>query len=172
MVSVDSQIIDDLKERGENCINNFTAERISALKQQIKAAYEPGIGIGATVLSRILFGYQQAIYKYEGIAYHFFGLVATKSPENRSKKGSLFFVSINDIGKTEFPVCESVWHNYSESSTVERLERTFNSENSPKWRVVDSSSLSPKSTYSELSSLYSKLSDVCSELSKAYSSLG
>lgn len=110
-------VLQKLKKQKENCIEDFTPERISNLKQQIKKAYKPGIGICATTLSRILFGYQQAIYKYEGVAYHFFNLVATRSVLNRSRKGSLFFVYKDDIGKTAFPVCRSDWHDLAPKVT-------------------------------------------------------
>lgn len=138
--AVNSSVVEKLKTKKENCIKDFTPERISNLKQQIKKAYKPGVGICATALSRILFGYQQAIYKYEGVAYHFFNLVATRSISNRSRKGSLFFIYTDDIGKTAFPVCHSSWHNLAPQVTE-----------------------TPAELFKQLSDVYQKLSIVYSQ---------
>lgn len=139
---VDSIVIEELKNKKENKVNNFTPERILRLKEQISKAYEPKKGISATKLSRILFGYQQAIYKYEGLAYHFFDLVATRDTLNKTRKGSLFFVYKEDVGKTIYPVCYSDWHNLAP--------------------------LDDSNCKKEVSLLYQQLSDIFKKLSKLY----
>lgn len=169
-----AETLEELKRSKELCIENFTSERVANLRKQIKRAYEPGIGIGATVLSRILFGYQQAIYKYEGIAYHFFNLVATRSDGSSSKrKGALFFVYAEDAGKTEFPVCKSDWHNVSEiASKREELENSWSGSGyevySDSSSEEESSSVSKESE--SISDLLSELSSVFSRLAKVFSS--
>lgn len=168
---VEADTLEELRRCKELCIENFTPERVATLRKQIKKAYEPGIGIGATVLSRILFGYQQAIYKYEGIAYHFFNLVATRSDGSSSKrKGALFFVFAEDAGQTEFPVCDSEWHNLSDiASKRKELENSW--EGSCSSEVSENISVNSVSVDDTLSSICSDLSAIFSRLAKVVSDL-
>lgn len=135
----DEGIISSLQSNKECCVSSFTPDRVSVLKEQIKNAYVPGIGIMGTTLCKILFGYQQALYKYEGLAYYFFDLVATRSNGVGAKKGKLFFVYSSDVESSAYPVVSSNYHDYGK-----------------------------KLGSSDLSSLFSELSDVCSRIAEAF----
>lgn len=135
----DEVIINRLHSQKECCVSSFTPERVSVLKQQIKNAYVPGIGIMGTTLCKILFGYQQALYKYEGLAYYFFDLVATRSNGVGAKKGKLFFIYTSDVESSSYPVVASDYHDYGK-----------------------------KLGSSDLSNLFSELSDVCSRIAEAF----
>lgn len=184
--SVNTDVVEELRRCKELCVENFTPERVATLAKQISKAYEPGFGIGATVLSRILFGYQQAIYRYEGIAYHFFNLVATRNDNSSAKrKGTLFFVYAEDAGNTEFPVCESEWHNVADivskrkeleegwspnSSSLSETSKVSSSEESSLSSTSSLSSSVSNSSVSVVSSVLSELSEVLSKLAKVFSS--
>ena len=135
-----SDILADLQSNKECRVSSFTPERVNILKEQIKKEYVPNKGIMGSTLSRILFGYQQALYKYEGLAYYLFDLVATRSDGIGAKKGKLFFIYTSDIDKTPYPVISSNYHEYGN-----------------------------KVSKKDLSSLFDELADVCSRISEAFS---
>lgn len=112
MVGLTPKIKRELEESKEICVGTFTPERVEALREQIKRAYKPGVGIKASTLCNILFGYTPGIVKYEGIAYYLFNLVATRSKTNRSRKGSLFFAYTDDAlaGRISFPIVSNFLH--------------------------------------------------------------
>lgn len=142
---------------------SFTPERVSYLTREINRAYTPGVGIQASDLCRILYGYCPKRSMYEGIAYHLFELVAT-----RDGSGHTYFIKTSEVGSSSFPVVASIWHNYdeavSEDSDSEVSDVIASLENS--WSE-SSSSVSK----SELSTVLSEMLTVCAKLSKVLSTL-
>ena len=149
-----SSITEALKSRGELRVEDFTEERIASLSKQIDNVYESGTGISGKVFSEILFGYQQELRKYEGIAYHFFGLVVTR--DSNRKNSPLFLVKKDEINSAMFPVAPSAYHNLSVKKAIDSV-----------WEDTSEPSISTSSSiisslFNELSNIYSKLSDVFS----------
>lgn len=147
-------ITETLKSRGELRVEDFTEERISSLSKQINSVYESGTGISGKVFSEILFGYQQELRKYEGIAYHFFGLVVTR--DSSRKNSPLYLVRKEEIDSAIFPVAPSDYHTLNIKKAIDSV-----------WEDTSKSSVSTSnsiisSLFNELSNIYSKLSDVFS----------
>lgn len=169
---VSKRVLKKLRKNQELRIDDFTKERVALLNEKINENYEEGIGISGTKLSRILFNYIQPLYKYEGIAYHMFGLVATRPV---GKQSPLFLVRISDAGRTEFPVCKSKYHNYNTVSSIkESVNEVWDNEDDMFSGIdwSDADYISPEEEISSssettimLSKVLSSLSDVCSYLS-------
>ena len=104
-----SEIEDKFTEHKQLMWKSFTPERVSFITREINRAYTPGVGIQASDLCRILYGYCPKRSMYEGIAYHLFELVAT-----RDGSGHTYFIKTSEVGSSSFPVVASIWHNYDE----------------------------------------------------------
>lgn len=160
-----SEIEDKFTEHKQLMWKSFTPERVSFITREINRAYTPGVGIQASDLCRILYGYCPKRSMYEGIAYHLFELVAT-----RDGSGHTYFIKTSEVGSSSFPVVASIWHNYDEvvnedsDSDSELSDARASLENS--WSE-SSSSVSK----SELSTVLSEMLTVCAKLSKVLSTL-
>lgn len=163
---LNSNITEELKIRKELRVEDFTEERVSSLKEMINGVYEEGVGISGKVLSQILFGYQQELKKYEGIAYHFFDLVATRDPNK--KNGSLLLVRKSEIGSTLFPVAPSAYHTLDTVSSISSVKKAVDSV----WAdSSESSSSSISKSSSILSSLFTELSNTCSKIANYFTTI-
>lgn len=161
-----SEIEEEFTEHKQLMWKSFTPERVSYLTREINRAYTPGVGIQASDLCRILYGYYPARKVYEGIAYHIFDLVATKDGS-----GHIYFIKKSDIGSSSFPVISSIWHN---------LDLVVEEENSSEEDTISSARDSLENSWSEnsssvskseLSTVLSEMLTVCSKLSKVLSTL-
>lgn len=146
-----SPFVKELKDKGELRVQDFTEDRIKALKKQIAEAYKPGYGIQGNKFSKILYGYQQALSMYEGIAYRLFGLVATKNPS--LKTSPLYLVSVEEAGKTRYPVASSKWHEIDKVVAAREMVRR-----------VTSLDVITGGKKDELAGLFDELSSVCSKI--------
>lgn len=91
----------------------FTPERVQNDWVKIKEMYVDGVGISLSNLSYIMYNYVNSRRNMEGIAFHLYGLVATKS--GNTGRPNVFFIKISDIGRTEYAVCPSIWHNLDQA---------------------------------------------------------
>ena len=160
-------IVSRLKEAGELRIEDFTKDRVDFLSSQINECYEEGVGISSSKLSTIFYGYIQPMYKFEGIAFYAFGLVATRDASKKS--GPLFFVHKEDVGKTIFPAIDSTYHNYS---VLASLENSVNSSSSSDWSSAIWNSSSEEVSSSSVDSTEGSNSVIVDALSKVTSLLG
>ena len=157
-----SELEEKFTEHKQLMWKSFTPERVSYLTREINRAYTPGVGIQASDLCRILYGYCPKRSMYEGIAYHLFELVAT-----RDGSGHTYFIKTSEVGSSSFPVVASIWHNYdevvNEDSDLEVSDARNSLENS--WSSESSVSKS------ELSTVLSEMLTVCAKLSKVLNTL-
>lgn len=146
------------KKRGKKVLpelrlSTFTPSRVQSLKEQIKDSYESGVGISGTEFSRILFGYQQALDRYENTALKHFGMVATRDP-----KGHLFMIKKEEAGSSKYPLSSNV---FSYSGVPSSSSASISSDDS-------SSTSSSSSLNAEISQTFSVLAEACAKLSKLY----
>lgn len=165
------RVYNRLRKEGEIRVNDFTEERVAVLSEEINDNYEEGVGISGTKFSRIIYNYIQPLNKYEGIAYHMFGLVATRPV---GKQSPLFLVRIEDAGKTAFPVCQSKYHSYDKISSIRNSvnelswsgEDTKTSKESTKAQSLGVSRFDFMTSSEAMSNILSTLSGICDYLSK------
>jgi len=157
--TISSGVYETLKEAGELRVDDFTTERVDFLREEINENYEEGVGISGSKFSKLVFGYQQELKRYEGIAFHIFGLIATKDP-NR-KKGPLFLVYKDDAGKTLFPVSASKFHHFNSIGSIRNsVDNIWNNEKLKQDNIINC-----------LSALLDNMSSLCSSLSNVIANL-